>query len=90
MHPKDVTKIESETDASQKGLQVVYCKLFAGLLLVVYRLFAGCLQSAIHISTFPVILCHFHLNSGVQKNMLPTDPWTDGHRCMGDFFPGAS
>ena len=37
---KEGTKIELQRDISQIGLQVVYCRLFAGILQVVYRLFA--------------------------------------------------
>ena len=60
-------------------LQVVYCRLFAGLLQFVYRLIAGYLQSGIHISTFPVILCRFYsIRKNAQRTDRPTDRRTDG------------
>ena len=37
---KEWTKIEFQRDISQIGLQAVFCRLFAGILQVVYRLFA--------------------------------------------------
>ena len=55
MRLKEGIKIESHN-----CLQVVYCKFFAGVLQVVYRLFAGSLQLGTISFSFPVILCRFH------------------------------
>ena len=46
---------------------------FAGVLQVVQRFFAGYLQSGFHISTFPVILCHFHSISAIRKKNPVTE-----------------
>ena len=59
MRLKEGTTIELQGDISQIGLQVVYFRLFAGSLQVVYRLFASYLQSGIHVLTFSIILCCF-------------------------------
>ena len=72
MSLKEGTKIELQKDISQiilpviycnffaGALQVVYCRLFAGSLQVVDMLFAGNLQSGIHVLTFPMILFLSH------------------------------
>ena len=77
MRLKEGTKIELQRKISQNSFQVVYCRFFAGVLQVFYRLFAGYLQSGSNISTFPVILCHFHSISAVLKRRV-TDLQTNG------------
>lgn len=64
-------------------LQIDRSRLSAGMLQVVWRLFAGYLQSGIHISTFPIFLWCFLSISAVRKKTRnrrtdrPTDRWTD-------------
>ena len=41
MRLKEGTMIELQREISQNSLQVVYCRVSAGVLQVVYRLFAG-------------------------------------------------
>jgi len=77
MHLKEGAKIELQREICKSELQVVCYRLSAGVLQVVYRLFAEYLQVGLLIWTFPVIQCCFYPISTFQKNVLPTDRWMD-------------
>ena len=62
---KEGTKIELLRAISQNGLQVVYCRFSAGVLQVVYRVFA--VRKSYHYMSFP-----FNFRGSI-KNALPTD-----------------
>ena len=68
MHLREGKTIESQREISQIELQVVYCRLFAGVLQVVCKVFA----------TFPVSML-IPLNFlGLKKTNRATDGQTDG------------
>ena len=72
MRLKEGTKIKLQRDISQIGLQVVYCRLFAGVLQVVCKVFA----------TFPVSMLIPLIFLGLKKKTAqPTarqmDQWMD-------------
>ena len=64
---------------SQIGLQVTCYRLSAGVLQVVYRLFADYLQTGIHISIFPVMICCFHSIFADGPTDRQTDPYIKIH-----------
>ena len=63
---------ELQREICQNSLQVVYCRFFAGVLQVLYKLFAGLLQLGSHTSTFSVILCHFYSISELSRTRIQT------------------
>ena len=75
MRLKEGTKIELQRDISQICLQVVYCRLFAGILQIVYRLFA------VRDPYFDFSSDHMPFPNNFRglkkKNALPTDRRTD-------------
>ena len=76
MRPKEGTNIDLQREISQNGLQVVYCRFSAGVLQVVFRLFAGYLQSGSHILNYPVIKVVSTQFLWFEKTR---SRWTDGY-----------
>ena len=80
MHLKERMKIELQRDISQISLQIIYCILFAGVVQVVYRLFAGYLQQVIHTLTFsmpfPLNFCNRPEAEQLTDKPSYRDVWT--------------
>ena len=85
MRLKEGTKIKLQTDTCQIWLKIVCCRFFVGIVQVYCMLFAGYLQSGIHILTSSIFRCCFHSFSAIKKKCAmdggtdrQTDQRTDG------------